>query len=599
MIVERVLDVLTGCLQRDGDSKMNAFIKRNLTPLVFCGLVLTTATAIEGPGVMLQIYPMVVAAGGCLAYLVAAVLGADMGLVLDVLLPLWVCTTCAYDSLVAATQQPRFWSLVVLLLDISLVFERMRVPPICLFIVITYLLFESVEAGIRYGLYDYTKTGAEMPSCVEPPCAIGIMDALRAWAWSAGLTLLGDFYLTRRFATGLRTQLGRVNTSVEVAGEVTAALANYNTVAAEAAVDKAAAADIPVELASAFRQLIRNLEMYKPYLPHSCLIAADPIEQSEPIASPKIARASAVSFEGSLSASFKSVKMRSMRSNSQSKMSLDTTSCLSSPGSPLAFLPLALSTGPTTQRVAPRHARVSLAASNMIGYLSRTDNFTSLAHMDWVAEDVGVWMSAVVDAKGVVDLISGDRRYASFNARQRCDQHAAAAMDVLSQRSGAGWSGCVVSGQAVCGDFGSSDFLRFMVLGGVSSSLHTLERTAAKWRISILADSVAYASAFVVWEGKLLGAAWAPKRGSAPLRLFNMTGGRKNFERQETEEWMYVLANMPQSAHHNDNEAKEKLVKAKLASVRALGRDESESEEEEKEEDGLVWKITEVGLWKC
>eukprot|EP00756_Hemistasia_phaeocysticola_P059653 Hpha_TRINITY_DN36500_c0_g1::TRINITY_DN36500_c0_g1_i1::g.130685::m.130685 len=160
MLLDRVLDILTGCLQRKDDSQMNHFIKRMLSPLVYLGLILCAGTFADGlPDVIMQFVPMSVATVGCLAYIIAAAFGyRNMGLLLDFILPLWVCTSCSYDSLQAALGKPRFWPLVVLMLDIALVYDRPRVPPIALAITLTYLLFESIERATRYGLYDYTGT---------------------------------------------------------------------------------------------------------------------------------------------------------------------------------------------------------------------------------------------------------------------------------------------------------------------------------------------------------------------------------------------------------------------------------------------------------
>jgi len=199
----------------------------------------------------------------------------------------------------------------------------------------------------------------------------------------------------------------------------------------------------------------------------------------------------------------------------------------------------------------------------------------------------------VHDAKGLVDLCSGDRRCASFNARQPCDGHSRAAVGVLAEGEG-DVSGCVVCGQAVCGDFGSSSVLRFMVLGGVASSLYPFERIAAEWHIKALADGEAYSSAFYSWEGELLGAAimTKPKRGSAPLYLYNMASARPTAERGRSQEWMYELENIRESRYSDANAAKMTLIAKKLQNV-------GEGPKETRGDDVLVWRVAEVGLWRC
>eukprot|EP00756_Hemistasia_phaeocysticola_P035319 Hpha_TRINITY_DN16575_c5_g2::TRINITY_DN16575_c5_g2_i2::g.135814::m.135814 len=133
----------------------------------------------------------------------------------------------------------------------------------------------------------------------------------------------------------------------------------------------------------------------------------------------------------------------------------------------------------------------------MVGYL-KSFQLEEVDNKRWIEADVERWCVAVAAARGVVDMIGGDRRYASFNARRQCKGHASAAVEVLSSRGtlrqSRGWTGCVVSGPAVCGSFGCATTMRFMVLGGVSSSLHPLERIAAQWRIKVLTDSEAHSS---------------------------------------------------------------------------------------------------------
>eukprot|EP00756_Hemistasia_phaeocysticola_P019718 Hpha_TRINITY_DN15679_c3_g3::TRINITY_DN15679_c3_g3_i1::g.97369::m.97369 len=141
--------------------------------------------------------------------------------------------------------------------------------------------------------------------------------------------------------------------------------------------------------------------------------------------------------------------------------------------------------------VRPSSKRVSLAAGNMVGYLVSM-GLDRPSHRQWITDDVEQWCAAVAASGGVVDIISGDRRYATFNARRQCHRHACAAVEVLSSRGRLeefeSWTGCVVSGPAVCGSFGCAETMRFMVLGAVAASLHPFERLAARWVTRVLTD---------------------------------------------------------------------------------------------------------------
>eukprot|EP00756_Hemistasia_phaeocysticola_P007121 Hpha_TRINITY_DN14129_c0_g1::TRINITY_DN14129_c0_g1_i1::g.10638::m.10638 len=159
--------------------------------------------------------------------------------------------------------------------------------------------------------------------------------------------------------------------------------------------------------------------------------------------------------------------------------------------------------------VKPRSKNVSLTAANMMGYL-KAFKLAGQRNRDWIKNDVERWCSTVLAASGVVDMISGDRRYASFNGRRRCVRHACAAVEVMSSRGDpppcSGWTGCIVSGPTVCGSFGCASTMRFMMIGAVAASLHPFERLAARWGTKVLTDGESYSSSCRQWRGVLLGA---------------------------------------------------------------------------------------------
>eukprot|EP00756_Hemistasia_phaeocysticola_P021912 Hpha_TRINITY_DN15801_c4_g9::TRINITY_DN15801_c4_g9_i1::g.188230::m.188230 len=488
----------------------------------------------------------------------------------------------------------RPWTFVVIAIDIALVFSRALVPTFIIPFVLVYLAAEHVESTYRYGLYDlgYWGTSPEQSwcNCASPPCATTGETAILNFL-ACCMVMLVDFHFTRGFAKGVRLQLKRVKSSVEVAAEIAAALARYDVDAAEHTLTE----DLPNELKQSFLQLLTNLRMYKAYLPHSVLV------QEPEIAVPDEDASSCGTFSRvntGISASPANSELHRIES------SHSMFSNVSGGSSRVGSLDSGVLGGSAVSAVkklnyAARRARVSLAAGNMIGYL-KTEDLAGVANAEWIASDVEAWCSAVADVKGVADLIGGDRRYASFNARQICGGHASAAVELLMSRGDGPWSGCVATGQAICGDFGSHSVLRFMVLGAVSSWLHPLERIAAQWRTKVLADGEAFSSSCYKWEGELLGAVLLHKCGPVPRRLYKMTTPVRHAHDTVDEEWMYQLGNMLEGRHAAANTAKEVLIKRRfdvISEVTTHSVNSQVTTAAAQGEEEVLWTVKEPGLF--
>eukprot|EP00756_Hemistasia_phaeocysticola_P048138 Hpha_TRINITY_DN22579_c0_g1::TRINITY_DN22579_c0_g1_i1::g.185091::m.185091 len=263
---------------------------------------------------------------------------------------------------------------------------------------------------------------------------------------------------------------------------------------------------------------------------------------------------------------------------------------------------------PTKARMASRR-RVSLLSANRLGTMRLEEGFTEAEHAEWLADDVQEWVQIVSRVKGIVDYVGGDRRSASFNARQACESHSTAAVMALSaysdaaahsgeqSYSGLRVTGCVVSGDAVCGDFGSIFMMRFMVLGPLTSSLAPFERAAAAWCVPVLADADAHERAQYHWEGLLLGAVVYQKRGPRPKNMFSMKGRRPKVEAAE---WMYEMANLQEGPIHQENERREAVLKEKVQCFESRpfslsGRLRDVDFDSVRHECG-VWTLSDVGL---
>eukprot|EP00756_Hemistasia_phaeocysticola_P058479 Hpha_TRINITY_DN35113_c0_g1::TRINITY_DN35113_c0_g1_i1::g.168460::m.168460 len=488
----------------------------------------------------------------------------------------------AIDAAVAALLRPRFWSLSVCLLDLGLTFRLGSVTRFTLILTVVWLVVERVEAGFRFGLYDIVQWGdgfeIDRYNCPEPPCAIGGSETFSSLVGFL-LVFLFDFYFTRGFAHEMHEQVRRVESAIQVAETVAAALARYDINEAEGAFSTS---DLPPELRSSFRTLLLNLRSYRAYLPQSCL----------------------VSHEDSLHDG--SVSVRSGTHRFAERPLQDRQECeASNQDSSSSFggsMSESVRSDPAVQgreRARVVFKRASLVALNHTGYIKLAGMQKSADHKDWMEEGIELWCTSVSQARGVVDVVSGDKRFASFNAAQHCPEHSSAAVRVCFNQglhpTGRGvfedlrTTGCIVTGQAVCGDFGCEALVRFMVLGPVAGSLFTLERVAALWKVRALADGEARERSQFKWESRLLGGVLLPKRPGL-IRLWDMAEERSRGD-NHPKEWMYEMEEMEDKfvEHNTDTE---RLMREQKPNE-ALAPDVNGGERH------VLWFVNDVGMEPC
>eukprot|EP00756_Hemistasia_phaeocysticola_P030127 Hpha_TRINITY_DN16274_c5_g3::TRINITY_DN16274_c5_g3_i1::g.15823::m.15823 len=411
-------------LVRPGDSPEDAQIKRTVSPVAMLFGLFCMGVAV----VHLRGSKLMAALGAAVAGVSG--LGFSVGALLDLFPTRFMLDALLLGNLVgvvlldmenaAVSATFRALGMTIILLDVALVFNRDHIPYIVLPVALCWLAAECVESMHRYGVYEAGYWGIDVTAsycnCPSPPCSRSVTDAFLN-TFIPGWLLLMDFYFTRGFSSGMRLQLRRVRSSIDVAVEIAAALARYDVDVAETAIAKGT--DLPEELAVSFRQLLSNLRSYKAYLPHSCLVPQNNVENEEGESSgpqparvrtparssgPQPAREDNAGETASLSTPPRTL----CSSSSLSDSGLALSSTIRSEPKSSSFVNL---------RAPIRRARVSLAVGNMIGYLPSSD-LAGESHSEWMASDVEWWCTAVTHARGVVDLIGGDRRYASFNARQ-------------------------------------------------------------------------------------------------------------------------------------------------------------------------------------
>eukprot|EP01065_Artemidia_motanka_P028414 TRINITY_DN3373_c0_g1_i1.p1 TRINITY_DN3373_c0_g1~~TRINITY_DN3373_c0_g1_i1.p1 ORF type:complete len:599 (+),score=185.37 TRINITY_DN3373_c0_g1_i1:438-2234(+) len=145
----------------------------------------------------------------------------------------------------------------------------------------------------------------------------------------------------------------------------------------------------------------------------------------------------------------------------------------------------------------PRH--VTLVHMNRRGYLRFAQSAAQLVRFH--STEVDRVLRLLRECKGVLDLWSGDRIIATFNAARDCGTHAQQALAAATRSRLAAVSAftdepadlpivsMVASGKALCGNLGSASSKRHQVIGGVSSSVRAGERLATRMGVDVLCDT--------------------------------------------------------------------------------------------------------------
>eukprot|EP00756_Hemistasia_phaeocysticola_P017291 Hpha_TRINITY_DN15529_c6_g1::TRINITY_DN15529_c6_g1_i1::g.105993::m.105993 len=282
-------------LVRQGDTPDEARVKTTVFPfalfmlLVECSLLwrqlVTHNQMVAVVGFLIISFAMVLFMGGVVFDAVRP------GFLLDVVLVLCTVGMCAQDlGTVTRDYSFRSWFFTVLLVDAALLFKRNHIPRFIIPVVLIYSSAVQVESASRFGLYDLGYWGSEGVeishcNCASPPCGTTGTDAFIGML-GVVIILLGDYYYTHGFATGMTLQLRRVEVSVDVAGEVAAALSRYDVDTAERAI--ARGTDLPPELAGSFRRLLSNLRLYRHYLPDTLLLQDEDAAGESPSVPPPL-----------------------------------------------------------------------------------------------------------------------------------------------------------------------------------------------------------------------------------------------------------------------------------------------------------------------
>eukprot|EP01061_Rhynchopus_euleeides_P025596 TRINITY_DN4146_c0_g1_i1.p1 TRINITY_DN4146_c0_g1~~TRINITY_DN4146_c0_g1_i1.p1 ORF type:complete len:607 (+),score=120.06 TRINITY_DN4146_c0_g1_i1:86-1822(+) len=366
------------------------------------------------------------------------------------------------DLEMRATSGPPQWPAFVLLADLSLVLGLSgRFASSLIAAAELWVFVSCVESTMRFGLYDLPGSQPtsdrwealqDTVSCSQPPCATDTANAFRNMTMSA-LVMTVDFIATRRFSDSAEKGKAAMAYTIETVEAIAKLLAGYDIDTVAEMLHKAEGR-LPPAMHDALFCLQANLRMYRPYLPKSCL----PYDEDE-----------AVTVISSIS----------------------SDSPVSGPDIIKVTPVLAEQLGP------PQLRKVTLMVAHFHDMTECLEgNAPSFA--EWVACRLGSLLQAVETSRGLVDLFSGDRVFASFNASRMCAVHAtyaaSAAKDALhSLREGINIG--LASGHAWCGDVGCQQMRRFDILGRVPAVAQGMERAGRVMGFDILCDTAVHREA--------------------------------------------------------------------------------------------------------
>eukprot|EP01065_Artemidia_motanka_P011300 TRINITY_DN16069_c1_g1_i1.p1 TRINITY_DN16069_c1_g1~~TRINITY_DN16069_c1_g1_i1.p1 ORF type:complete len:621 (+),score=163.01 TRINITY_DN16069_c1_g1_i1:108-1970(+) len=378
------------------------------------------------------------------------------------------------------------------------------------------------------------------------------------------IIVMVDYQITRGFAQSMREQSAMIEASIQVTELAAVSLSKYETGEARTLLEGAEGERLPDGLREALLQLVANLAQYRPYLPQSCLPADDSCDTdvalrelslSEEVQSPDEPNDQSPGVPATVE---RDVQKGTPMSEESPQYSRSQSSG-----------PWAIPHTPIAPEV--RNKRVALLAVNTASFLDvGVAAVSPVLTARLVCFEVELFVGEVATERGVVDLVSGDHLFANFNASRLCTTASLGASRVswsMTKTEGdaprgrsARRTACVCGGTVLCGDIGTSELRRFMLVGGVVNTAHCLERVAARLGTVLLdervaADADVAASFFKVLVERVV----FPKRGPKPFLVWQLAGLRRSVSGPA--EWMYELERQDSSPHDTWNERLEEWLR--------------------------------------
>eukprot|EP01062_Namystynia_karyoxenos_P011228 TRINITY_DN14011_c0_g2_i1.p1 TRINITY_DN14011_c0_g2~~TRINITY_DN14011_c0_g2_i1.p1 ORF type:complete len:689 (+),score=172.82 TRINITY_DN14011_c0_g2_i1:43-2109(+) len=481
-----------------------------------------------------------------------------------------------------------FWVLQVLCMDAVLVFGAANwCSPIILCLTVLYLLARGVQNTYQVGFWGFLPGSAKY----EPYQAPAKDFTLQMGTLIATCTaFIGDFFVTRSFAFALRSRQKAMKVSQVVTEDLTALLSAYEVEAAQELLQGEGSAALPPKLKESFITLVGNLQTYKPYLPQSCFpvreeeedeVSYDQVPSDDSHPSPPMGRGSPPMGRGSPPMRRSSPRTHTSIARSGTRPSSASTAQSDASGGEV--LPSRRpsrrargSAGSDTQasshgeapgelaarrrshsvqgavQAAPRTLSATLICVNRCGFLQWILSQGVEAAQGLLQTELDCFAKLAVQHRGIVDTLCGDHYRASFNAARPCATRcpsAARCAAAFSRRQdneepGEALTSAVCSGQFVCGDFGSTAIVRFMLIGRQHNFLTVLERVAADWRVGVLVDAQTHADLAQTWRSRLICTAVFHKQNTEKLSMLYEVIQELYSGSTDNNEWMYELESM-------------------------------------------------------
>eukprot|EP01064_Diplonema_japonicum_P001520 TRINITY_DN1098_c0_g2_i1.p1 TRINITY_DN1098_c0_g2~~TRINITY_DN1098_c0_g2_i1.p1 ORF type:complete len:808 (+),score=88.74 TRINITY_DN1098_c0_g2_i1:79-2502(+) len=176
-----------------------------------------------------------------------------------------------YDLATATASTARGWPVLVIVIDLLLVTRvDSAFSKTIVFITYIYLTLTAIESAVRFGLYDLPGFASQADrrdvfKCDTLPCA-NLLGSVQDYCIYVTVFLL-DFYFTRGFAERLYKENQKIEASIHTAEKIAMALSKFDLESAKAELAKTNNQHLPIQLHNAFSNIVRNLTLYRPYLP--------------------------------------------------------------------------------------------------------------------------------------------------------------------------------------------------------------------------------------------------------------------------------------------------------------------------------------------
>eukprot|EP01065_Artemidia_motanka_P004986 TRINITY_DN1236_c2_g3_i1.p1 TRINITY_DN1236_c2_g3~~TRINITY_DN1236_c2_g3_i1.p1 ORF type:complete len:667 (+),score=158.22 TRINITY_DN1236_c2_g3_i1:36-2003(+) len=466
----------------------------------------------------------------------------------------------------AAGALPRMWSLAVLTTDASMMGDLPQwLTNSLVHVIALWLVVERACAMARVDIYSVALLGNDVHrettvcDCASPPCDEGRGTVINLLAGFITVLYL-DFIITRGFASSMKKQLRLARSTLQVSAEVARHLSDYNIEEARQALEAKCGDEMALspELQDTYERLLGNLQTYRPYLPQSCFPSRDSDAGSD-VGAPIGDMASSASQVASLALPDVGHKRSRLLSTT-----LDFGLADSIRRGPESLADSVNSIQPAgAVHFPPRMRRVTLLRANECGFL--TSRFKDSGLSTWIDGAIAAFCDATVKNKGVVELVSGDHRFANFNASRPCLSHrvwgtrcgadvaSRPALSARSRRASVETPTCVAvcSGICLAGDFGTDSFRQFMVSGPTYIETEIAVRTATLGGIPVLVDGKVHSDICTTWEVRLREGFYVPKLNTR-MRLWQPLRERVA---AFCDEWMYQLEQGEQNPWDAYNDA--------------------------------------------